>query len=345
MAYPLDRWKELKRGFKFGEIYPNGFGSLTGHPHIGIDIIVKEGYPILAPFQGKASQFVGPQGGKTVTLLYGSDKIRFMHLSKFAKTGAVKEGDILGYTGNTGLSTAPHVHIDCYSVGSQRYVDPEIYFKPKNVDTIYTATVGMSEGIFFQFKQIVAQLTAGKINLQRTEYAYKLPVPMNQDTAYFIANTLNCAEKYVFFCLPSTLTWQMSYYYPKLNQCISAMTLMGTPQSYAFELKHQLTLWYNENRGSLPHIENMDWNAPTDDMIKGELAKVIPHLELLTGLRVEDNNLKKELVERIVKKLYKTWLQKDESGVAYWSGIVDSPEKLENFIDQKLEDIKKAVND
>ncbi|MBI2110676.1 M23 family metallopeptidase [Candidatus Woesearchaeota archaeon] len=53
--------------------------------------------------------------------------------------------------------------------------------------------------------------------------------------------------------------------------------------------------------------------------------------------------LDKNLVKRIVEKLYKTWLQKDDSGVEYWSNLIDSPEKLENFIDQKLSDVREAV--
>lgn len=55
------------------------------------------------------------------------------------------------------------------------------------------------------------------------------------------------------------------------------------------------------------------------------------------------NSMDNELVKRIVGKLYKTWLQKDTSGVDYWSNLIDSPEKLENFIDQKLSDIREAV--
>ena len=47
---------------------------------------------------------------------------------------------------------------------------------------------------------------------------------------------------------------------------------------------------------------------------------------------------------RIIQKLYQSWLQDDSAGVEYWAGVVDSPEKLENFVDQKITDIKKAVN-
>ena len=54
--------------------------------------------------------------------------------------------------------------------------------------------------------------------------------------------------------------------------------------------------------------------------------------------------MNKELVKRIVGKLYQTWLQDEPSAVEYWSNLIDKPEVLENLLDQKIIDIKKAVN-
>jgi len=56
------------------------------------------------------------------------------------------------------------------------------------------------------------------------------------------------------------------------------------------------------------------------------------------------NSMDKEVFKRIVGKLYQTWLQDDPAGLNYWSKMIDSPEKLENFVDQKIIDIKQAVN-
>lgn len=70
--------------------------------------------PIYAPFNGKiVRQFWGAQGGNTIWFEGNGQKMRFMHLSKFtASVGNVKQGQQIGITGNTGLSSAAHLHID-----------------------------------------------------------------------------------------------------------------------------------------------------------------------------------------------------------------------------------------
>jgi len=47
----------------------------------------------------------------------------YNHLSKFAVTsGSVKRGQVIGYVGSTGLSTACHLHFETYENGVP--VDP-----------------------------------------------------------------------------------------------------------------------------------------------------------------------------------------------------------------------------
>jgi murein DD-endopeptidase MepM/ murein hydrolase activator NlpD len=50
------------------------------------------------------------------------------HLDRFnVKVGQkVKRGDVIGFVGNTGLSTAPHLHYEVRVNGS--YVDPALYY-------------------------------------------------------------------------------------------------------------------------------------------------------------------------------------------------------------------------
>ena len=58
---------------------------------------------------------------------YGYTTI-YAHLSKFnvKSNQRVKRGDIIGYTGNTGRSTAPHLHYEVHYYGKPQ--NPLDYF-------------------------------------------------------------------------------------------------------------------------------------------------------------------------------------------------------------------------
>lgn len=128
MRYPLQNWNGLRRGYVFGQkTYYNNF-------HLGVDLICPSGTPIYAPTNGYAKGVYGKQGGNTIHFT-NERLIRFMHLSGFGKTGYVKEGEIIGYTGNTGMSSTPHVHIDVSKgkiliLQGWNFINPEGYFKP-----------------------------------------------------------------------------------------------------------------------------------------------------------------------------------------------------------------------
>lgn len=97
---------------------PYAFGAKTFYSthHLGTDYTATVGTKLYAPFNGKIiSQLNGHDGGLTVWFKPAHDDVimRFMHLSKFGKKGTVKEGDIIGYTGNTGAYTkGAHLHLD-----------------------------------------------------------------------------------------------------------------------------------------------------------------------------------------------------------------------------------------
>lgn len=101
-------------GFTFGQKYPASFGTLAGHPHLGVDYSAN--YVILyMPFNGRITTMEGAQGGKTIWVYPdGQDVIiRLMHLSSMVVPGNYKEGEEIGVTGNTGsATTAPHLHAD-----------------------------------------------------------------------------------------------------------------------------------------------------------------------------------------------------------------------------------------
>jgi murein DD-endopeptidase MepM/ murein hydrolase activator NlpD len=115
----------------------SGFGWRT-HPiykvkkmHSGIDFAAAIGTPIYATADGKvASVEVKFSGyGKVVEIDHGFGyRTRYAHMHEFAvRSGQnVKRGDLIGYVGNTGLSTAPHLHYEVLINGAQ--VDPVHYF-------------------------------------------------------------------------------------------------------------------------------------------------------------------------------------------------------------------------
>jgi murein DD-endopeptidase MepM/ murein hydrolase activator NlpD len=89
--------------------------------HRGIDIATREGTPIIAPADGVVT-FVGKKGGlgNMVVIDHGYGKItRYGHLKKWlVRRGAhIKRGDTIGLVGNTGRSTAPHLHYEVHVNG------------------------------------------------------------------------------------------------------------------------------------------------------------------------------------------------------------------------------------
>jgi len=90
----------------------------TSRPHQGVDYAAATGTPILATGDGKVD-FVGNKGGygRTVILSHGGKYTTlYAHMSKFKKGikrgKRVKQGDVIGYLGMSGLATGPHLHYE-----------------------------------------------------------------------------------------------------------------------------------------------------------------------------------------------------------------------------------------
>jgi len=105
-------------------------------PHLGIDYAAPQGSPVSAVADGVV-EFCGWRGGlgKTVIIRHGSVyKTWYGHLSKFAKgmkkNKKVKQGEVIGYVGSTGLATGPHLDFRIQQNG--KFVDfLKINFPPK----------------------------------------------------------------------------------------------------------------------------------------------------------------------------------------------------------------------
>jgi murein DD-endopeptidase MepM/ murein hydrolase activator NlpD len=115
---------------------PNSFGMRL-HPilnfvrkHDGVDIINEVGTPVYASAEGTID-FTGRKGdyGLTVEINHGySLKSLYGHLSKVLvhEGQKVKRGDLIAHSGNTGLSSGPHLHYEVRVNGVAQ--NPTYYF-------------------------------------------------------------------------------------------------------------------------------------------------------------------------------------------------------------------------
>lgn len=131
------RWGVLNAAY-------NKVGAI-GHP--GVDLGAKYA-PVYAEFPGTVTDTITGHAG------YGNyirisdidgDRWLYAHLSAFAvsKGQTVKRGQVIGTSGNTGMSTGPHLHLEVFprSGGDSRYygtVDPIAYLakETRNIEDI-----------------------------------------------------------------------------------------------------------------------------------------------------------------------------------------------------------------
>lgn len=99
---------------------PNRLHPVLGvkRPHRGVDYAAPTGTPIMAAGDGKVVSS-GTQGGygKTVVLQHGGNVTTlYAHMSRIARSARVgnrvKQGDIIGYVGATGLASGAHLHYE-----------------------------------------------------------------------------------------------------------------------------------------------------------------------------------------------------------------------------------------
>lgn len=122
-------------------------------PHLGVDYAAPVGTPIRAVGDGTVmSAGYRGGGGKTIILRHNSVyKTSYKHLSGFAKTvraGArVRQGDVIGYVGSTGLSTGPHLHFEFFQNGT--FINP--------LGKKFPSADPVSKELMPEFEQLTAQ--------------------------------------------------------------------------------------------------------------------------------------------------------------------------------------------
>jgi murein DD-endopeptidase MepM/ murein hydrolase activator NlpD len=108
-------------------------------PHLGVDYAAAAGTPVRAAGDGSISA-AGWRGGygNLVEIQHPNGyTTRYGHLSGFAPgahAGAfVRQGEVIGYVGATGLATGPHLHYEVRRRG--RPIDPEVALAEANLTT------------------------------------------------------------------------------------------------------------------------------------------------------------------------------------------------------------------
>ena len=124
----------LKAPLQFSRISSH-FSSARMHPilriirpHYGVDYAAPVGTPVRAIGDGRITSATNEGGsGRMVRIQHNSVyATAYLHLSRFGEGVSpgvfVKQGDIIGYVGTSGLSTGPHLDFRFYKNGSP--VDP-----------------------------------------------------------------------------------------------------------------------------------------------------------------------------------------------------------------------------
>ena len=121
----LNQWVLPVDGYHLTATF--GEWGLWSSYHTGLDFAADYGAPIKAMAGGEVTEvgYDGSYGNKVVITLDDGTELWFCHMSDFAtSTGEeVRAGDVIGYLGDTGNTTGPHLHLEVRP-GAGDPVDP-----------------------------------------------------------------------------------------------------------------------------------------------------------------------------------------------------------------------------
>ena len=121
MRAPLN-FRRISSNFKLSRKHPI-LGLMRAHK--GTDYAASTGTPVYAAGDGKVI-YRGSKGGygRTIILKHGNNiETRYAHLSrygKYKKWKKVRQGQVIGYVGASGLATGPHLHYEFIVNGVHR---------------------------------------------------------------------------------------------------------------------------------------------------------------------------------------------------------------------------------
>jgi murein DD-endopeptidase MepM/ murein hydrolase activator NlpD len=105
-------YSRISSGYTYRRLHPV---LKKVQPHLGIDYAAPTGTPVWAPADGTVVSLSRDKtNGRKVVLRHpGGYQSYFLHLSRFArglrKGSKVRQKDVIGFVGSTGLSTGPHL--------------------------------------------------------------------------------------------------------------------------------------------------------------------------------------------------------------------------------------------
>lgn len=104
----------------------SGFGPRWGRMHSGVDWGTPSGTPVVAAADGTVSvaKYHSSWGNHVKLSHAGGLATNYAHFTRdvVSPGQVVKQGQVIGYSGNTGNSTGPHLHFEIYQNGKR--VDP-----------------------------------------------------------------------------------------------------------------------------------------------------------------------------------------------------------------------------
>jgi murein DD-endopeptidase MepM/ murein hydrolase activator NlpD len=121
----------------------------------GVDYAVATGTPVIAPAKGRTNNFTNSSAGNAVELHHLDEAGNatgfvdiFMHLSRFVDPGVYEPGATIGFSGNTGSSTGPHIHWVAKLNGA--FVRQWEYFTEETRKDMYLVNNGNAEFVIGQ---------------------------------------------------------------------------------------------------------------------------------------------------------------------------------------------------
>ncbi|MCK9373353.1 MAG: peptidoglycan DD-metalloendopeptidase family protein [Sulfuricurvum sp.] len=150
--------------------------------HVGVDFGARPGTPILATGDGRVTFAGFSRGyGKTIKIRHSNGLTSLYAHQKSFRSGirsgsSVKQGDVIGYVGNSGLSSGPHLHFGMYAGSTP--IDPLSVMKKKTEGfsgkerNVFLAIRNKMDRIFTQ-KLATKPVSRKYVDFQNTYYVDK----------------------------------------------------------------------------------------------------------------------------------------------------------------------------